>query len=208
MLRRRAILTFGLAAFAFAWPAWTCRADEPNASRSNGSLWGRNSRSLTADIKAHQVGDTVTIIVQETATATSSATTKTSRTDSAKFDGLTSPFRTLNRLLGAVGTSASASVNGQGQTNRSGTLVTKLTAVVKEVLPNGNLVIEGTRTVGVNAEKQKVVITGIARPQDIGPDNTISSISIANATIQYDGKGPVGDRQRKGLISTIFGWLF
>jgi flagellar L-ring protein precursor FlgH len=68
--------------------------------------------------------------------------------------------------------------------------------------------VEGTRTVGVNAEKQKVVISGIVRPQDIGPDNTISSVYLANASVQVDGKGPIGDRQRKGLISTILHWLF
>jgi flagellar L-ring protein precursor FlgH len=183
-------------------------AQTPENHRPSGSLWSRNSRSLVADYRAHRVGDTITILVQESSSATSQATTKTSRSDSASFDGLSTAFDPLKRLLKPFSTSASNATNGQGQTNRSGSLVTRLTAVIKEVLPNGNLVIEGTRTIGVNAEKQKVVISGIIRPEDVGADNTVSSIALANATIQYDGRGPVGDRQRKGLISTILGWLF
>lgn len=186
--------------------AATARTQETD--RPSGSLWGKNSRSLIADYRAHRVGDTITVLVQESSSATSQATTKTTRSDSASFDGLNTAFDPLKRLLKPFSVSASNATNGQGQTNRSGSLVTRLTAVIKEVLPNGNLVIEGTRTIGVNAEKQKVVISGIIRPEDVGPDNTVSSIALANASIQYDGKGPVGDRQRKGLISTILGWLF
>lgn len=204
---------WGLMLFAVVFSAWTSRADPaPHPStteRPSGSLWSRSSTSLVRDVRAHRVGDTITILVQETASASSSATTKTSRSDTASFGGFTGTLEALFRpLLKPTGASASLSTDGQGQTNRSGSLSTRLTAIVKEVLPNGNLVIEGTRMVGVNAEKQKVVISGIVRPQDIGPGNTVSSVAIANATIQFDGKGPVGDKQRKGILSTIFGWLF
>jgi flagellar L-ring protein precursor FlgH len=206
-------LTWGFILFASLFSAWMSRADRDtqpsNAERPTGSLWNQNSTSLVRDVRAHRVGDTLTILVQENATATSTAATKTSRSDSANFGGFTGTLEALFRpLLKPTGASASLSTDGQGQTNRSGTLTTKLTAIVKEVLPNGNLLIEGTRIVGVNAEKQKVVIRGVVRPQDIGPGNTVSSVAIADATIQFDGKGPVGDKQRKGILSTIFGWLF
>lgn len=178
---------------------------ESAAPRPNGSLWNPRARGWAEDVKASRVGDTITIVVQETTTATSTAATKGSRSDSASFGGGTGLLR---RFLRDFGASATNSVDGSGQTSRSGTLATRLSAIVKEVLPNGNLVVEGTRTIGVNAEKQKVVISGVVRPQDINPDNTVSSIALANASIQYDGKGPVGDRQRPGLLSKLFGWLF
>lgn len=212
---RTILLLWGVTALAVGLALWVSRADAQENRRPNGSLWNKSSRSLVGDFRAHRVGDTITILVQETASASSSASTKTSRDDSVNFGGIAGslagllrPFGIKRDLPGPFDVSAKNASNGQGQTNRSGLLVTKLTAVVKEVLPNGNLLIEGTRIVGVNAEKQKVVISGIIRPQDIGPDNTVPSIALANATIQYDGKGPVGEKQRRGLLSTIFGWLF
>ena len=180
----------------------------PALERPTGSLWSRSARPLVADRKAAKVGDVLTIIVQETASAASSAATKTSRADKTEFGGLNSGFSTLNRLLKPFDVSASGSTNGQGQTNRSGSLVTKISVTVKEVLEDGNLRVEGTREVTINKEKQKVTIRGIVRPDDIGPGNTVSSVAVADASIQYDGKGPVGDRQRKGLLSTVFDWLF
>jgi flagellar L-ring protein precursor FlgH len=206
--RERLAMYIGYGLVALAWAGWMARGHAQTAPRPNGSLWTSASRGLCEDTRAHKVGDTVTIVVAESTTATSSAATKTSRADSAKFNGMTGGFKTLNNVLQPFGLSNSASTDGSGQTSRSGTLTTRLSAVIKEQLPNGNLVVEGTRTVGVNAEKQKVVISGIVRPQDIGPDNTISSVYLANASVQVDGKGPIGDRQRKGLISTILHWLF
>lgn len=176
--------------------------------RATGSLWTTSSRAITEDNRAHRVGDVITIVVQESATASSSANTKASRSDSAKFNGVTGGMSTLNHLLTSLGSSADNSIDGQGQTNRTGSLVTKLTVVVTEVLAGGNMRVEGTREMTVNKEKQKVTISGIIRPQDVGPGNTVSSIALANASIQFDGKGPVGDRQKRGLISTVFGWLF
>lgn len=188
-------------------------ADEKE--RPSGSLWTGDSFTLFADNRALKAGDIVTILVQESASASSSAATKSSRDESAGFDGVTgsrsgvlSPVAIANHLLGPFQTGSKSSLDGKGQTNRSGTLSTRLTAVVKEVKPNGNLVIEGSRLITVNAEKQKVTLTGEIRPKDIGPNNTVSSVAIANASIQFDGKGPVGEKQRKGILSTIFGWLF
>lgn len=212
LLRKRA--TIGFALTALVWSAWMARGDDQPA-RPNGSLFSASAGSLIRDFRARKAGDTITILVQETAAATSSATTKTNRDDSVNFGGFTGAFKGIfgqagvtRGLLGPAGVSAKTGTSGQGQTNRSGSLITRISVVVKEVLPNGNLVLEGTRLVGVNAEKQKVVITGIVRPEDVSQDNTVSSIAIANLQVQYDGKGPVGDKQRRGLLTTIFGWLF
>ncbi|MGC8668627.1 MAG: flagellar basal body L-ring protein FlgH [Chthonomonadales bacterium] len=185
------------------------------AARPTGSLFSPEHSSLFADLKAHRVGDIVTILVQESAVATTSANTKTSKDESATFGGVTGalsglfkPLGIKHSLLGPFGTNDKRTSNGSGTTDRSGSLVTKITAVVKEVMPNGDLKIEGNRVVGINQEKQKVTISGIVRPQDVGPDNTVSSVSIAEMTVQYDGKGPVGAQQKPGLITRLFHWLF
>lgn len=226
--RRTQVIHSWLSALALAALAGASRGDTPPAqgqtpgqptgslfTAQTGSLFSPQSGSLFTDVRARKVGDTITILVQESATATSSAATKTSKNDSVSFggvkgalSGLLQPLGVKHSLLGPLDVTTKSSIDGQGQTNRSGSLITKITATVKEVLPNGNLKIEGNRIVGVNQEKQKVVISGVVRPQDVNPDNTVSSIALADMTVQYDGKGPVGDRQRRGLLSTIFGWLF
>lgn len=206
-----------------AAPAWCCEPNPPDQAdakagaitRPTGSLFSADSPSLFADPKAHRVGDIVTILVQESAVATTSANTKTSKDESASYGGVTGalsglfkPLGIKHSLLGPFSTNDKRTSNGSGTTDRSGSLVTKITAVVKEVLPNGDLKIEGNRVVGINQEKQKVTISGIVRPQDVGPDNTVSSVSIAEMTVQYDGKGPVGSQQRPGLITRLLHWLF
>jgi flagellar L-ring protein precursor FlgH len=220
--RLNRVITF----FAIIWAAWmathaqaqtppqTPEATKPATTqaetpRPSGSLWqDSGTGSLYQDFRARKVGDTITILVQESATANSQAATKASKAESGSFSGLSSSFGPLNRLLKPLSMSNTESQDGQGSTNRTGSLTTRLSAIVKEVMPNGNLVIEATRDVTINAEKQKVTVRGIIRPVDVSAANTVSSISIADASIKMDGKGPVGDRQKKGILSRIFGWLF
>jgi len=83
-----------------------------------------------------------------------------------------------------------------------------MTAMVKEVLPNGNLVVQGSRTVLVNHEEQFMTLTGIVRPEDIGRDNLILSTQVADARITFGGTGIVADKQRTGWGTWIADWLF
>lgn len=175
-------------------------------SDNPGSLWNDHARSPFADRKAARPGDILTVLIQETSSATSTAATSSSKSDSAKINAGIGPI--LSALIPDLQTGASASSQGQGSTTRSGRLQARLTVTVKEVLPNGNLVIEGTRFVQMNKETQKLVLTGIVRPDDIRADNTILSENVAEGSITYDGKGTVGDRQRRGIIATILSWLF
>jgi flagellar L-ring protein FlgH len=188
-------------------PSTVARQDELSISarRPTGSLWTPGARSVVEDYRARQVGDLLTIVVQESATATSTANTKSSKSDSANFGGGTG---VLSRFLKDFGATSSGSSSGQGQTSRTGSLATRLTVVVKEILANGNMVIEGTRVVTINKETQKITLTGTVRQQDVSPDNSVSSIQVANAAIQFDGKGTVGDRQKKGIIGRIFDFIF
>ena len=108
----------------------------------------------------------------------------------------------------------SASVNnsnqGSGSVTRNGTLTGTISALIVEILPSGNFRIEGRRSVTVNHEEQIMVLRGVIRPQDINFDNTIASISIADASISLTGEGVVADEQRKGWLAKILSkvWPF
>lgn len=171
-----------------------------------GSLWSDSARSPFVDRKAARPGDILTVLIQETSSASSTAATSASKQDSSKIEAGLGPI--LRSLIPELETGTSMKSQGQGSTTRSGRLLARLTVVVKEVLPNGNLLIEGTRFIQMNKETQKLVMSGIVRLDDIRADNTVLSENVAEATIAYDGKGTVGDRQRKGLISLLLDWLF
>jgi flagellar L-ring protein precursor FlgH len=113
-------------------------------------------------------------------------------------------------ILGSTGINATntRSAVGSGSTTRTGTLVTTLSVVVKEILPNGNFRIEGSRLIGINKETQKVTFSGVVRPEDIATDNTIQSTQIANVEIRYDGKGVVADTAKSGILTRLFHFLF
>jgi flagellar L-ring protein precursor FlgH len=102
------------------------------------------------------------------------------------------------------------SFDGSGETSRNETMTASITARVMEVTPNGNLFIKGTRQVKVNNENQIITLTGLIRPVDVSPDNTVLSSYIADAKIEYTGSGPVSDKQRPGwLLRAIdFVWPF
>ena len=180
------------------------------------SLWkraekesGETGQSLFADQKAQKEGDVLTIIVTESATASSKAQTKTSKEDKASGGpGIGAGFLGFLKNLSEFQAEAKSSDSAAGQTTRAGTLSTTVTALVTKVLPNGNLFVEGSRELEINKEKQTIKISGIVRPEDIGPANTVYSTDIAEARIEFTGKGTVGDRQKKGLLRKLLGWLF
>ena len=161
--------------------------------------------SLFADTKARRVGDTLTIVIQETASASSVANTKTSKSENLNYGPGFGPI--LHNIPG-FGLTGSIGSTASGSTDRNDTLTARIAVTVKEVLPNGNLVVEGKRRVGMNAETQEITLTGVVRPQDVAYDNTVQSPLVADAQIKYGGKGPVGDKQHDGIISRLFRFLF
>jgi flagellar L-ring protein precursor FlgH len=163
--------------------------------------------SLYADHKARRVGDIVTIIVLESSRASKSAATKTSkRSDSS---GSLNDLFGLGNLPLKMGADAGSDYSGSGTTTRSGTMEAKISAFVKQLLPNGNLVLEGTRKVAVNDDVQEIMVSGIVRPQDVRADNSVLSIYLADAQIKYLGEGPIA--QRPGILTRIlqtpFHWV-
>ncbi len=163
--------------------------------------------SMYADRRARQVGDIITVQIVETATAQVSARTATTTENKNKVDGGGSGSLDFIPLFG-LDANQKSEQKGDGQTTRQGVLRATLTAKIVEVLPNGNLKIQGQRTVNVNGEKQVSVLTGVVRPDDITPENTIPSYLISEAKISYSGKGMVQDAQAPGFFSRLIQWIF
>ena len=163
------------------------------------------SVSLFSDNKARHVGDTLTITINEVASTTSKANTVNSKNESLNYGP---GFGPLLHNIPVFGLSGKIGSNASGSTDRTDNLAASIAVTVTQVLPNGNLVIEGKRKVGMNAETQEITLTGIVRPQDIAFDNTIQSPLVADAQIKYGGRGPVGDKQHDGIISRVFKFLF
>lgn len=169
------------------------------------SLWKPSSGSLFSDVKARRVGDLVTVLISEAATSQQQATTNLSKKSKIDIAGGRGFVMGLVPSLGFEGGDTSAAA---GATTRSSNLVARMTVRVKETLPNGNLVLEGTRVVITNKEKQEMVFTGVVRPTDIQPDNTVLSSLVADAQITMNGKGPVSARQKPGIFTQILHFLF
>ena len=206
---RRNVILGGFALYTLTASAWEARSQSlfpvQEANRQFHSSSGVGS--LFSDVKASGVGDILNITIQESTTAQSTATTKTANDDTVSAFGGTGLFARFFKDLALTANNSNAS-NGTGQTSRSGSLFTTLSVTVKEVLPNGVLKIEGSRTITINREAQKVSFTGLIRREDITSENTIASSLVAGVEVHYDGRGIVGGTQRRGLLSTIFHFLF
>ena len=169
------------------------------------SLWVSGSNNLCADQKASKVGDVVTILIVETTTSNQKAsTTYDKKLEHSNDQGIGLLLKNLPSLDVATGQKGSAS----GATTRTSNFIAKITATVTKVLPNGNLELEGARSISTNSERQEIKLTGTVRQQDIAPDNTVLSTYLADAKVTSSGKGPIGDRQKEGLISKIIKFLF
>ena len=174
------------------------------------SLWNETSSSPYTTAKSFKIGDIVTVLILESASAIQKAGTDTNVSDglSASFD------HTIERLTPTIDTSnmaAAAAKNqykGVGSTTRSSNVQAKVAAVVTKVLNNGNLLINGEHRVSVNQEKQVIVISGMIRPKDVSLDNTIYSYQVANATVSVKGSGTVQEAEEPGWFTKVINWLF
>lgn len=172
-----------------------------------GSLWSDKVPNPIADRTARRVGDVLTVIITERSLSSFSAETTASKKDSNAINqNLWIDW--LSRIVKPWTTSDSSSNNGSGETRQQASMSARLTAVVTQVMPNGNLVLEGVRLVAVNKEVQKFKLTGVVWRDYIRPDNTVLSENIANAEIRMEGKGLISDRQRAGLLTRVLDWLF
>jgi len=180
----------------------------PLPPQTAGSLWTESRGGLFQDMKGRTVGDIITVVIVENASASKEATTETDRTSSmsAGIPRLLGLEGAIGRIAGSddpaslVSASTTNEFEGTGKTERKETLAATLTTQVIEVLPNGNLRIEGNKTVTVNSETQIVKLTGIVRQADVSPRNIVDSKNVLNARIAYVGKGVISDKQQQGWL--------
>lgn len=172
-------------------------------SQKNNSLWRSGSRAFFKDQRARRVGDILTVEVNITDSAKLENKTERKRTGSEGMNvtslfGLENTLFSLNDVGGAakVDLGSTGSASGEGSVDRKETLTTSIAAVINQVLPNGNLVIEGRQEVRVNFEVRELIVAGIVRPEDITAQNTISSKKIAEARISYGGRGQLSSVQQ------------
>ncbi len=165
------------------------------------------SRSLFADQKAAQVGDAITIMIIESSSAVNDARTSTSRGSdiSLKANASAGTGKSTD-VSGGVGTGNQ--FKGEGLTSNRGSVQARMSAHVDSVLSNGNLRIRGSRSITINGEEQTISVSGIVRPSDIMPDNSVFSHNIADATIVVKGDGSITKVQEPGWLTKIFHWLF
>jgi len=184
---------------------WT---QEPVPPPSNGAIYqvGRDVALFENPIARH-VGDVVTIVLSEATNAQKSATTKTQKSTSNTLPGMSlfgSPV-TIHGASVLSGTLNDASkFDGEGNSAQSNSLNGYITTTVAKVLPNGNLYIKGEKKIWINQGQENVVLSGVIRPIDLAPDNSIPSARVANARISYGGKGAINDVNAQGWLSRFF----
>lgn len=175
------------------------------------SLWKSGSRAFFKDQRAAKIGDILTVAVVVSDQAQFDNTSERSRSSSDNVGIGTVPFigPTLQNLPGSsdtnlIDSASSTSHQGSGSIRREESLKTNVAAVITQVLPNGNLVIEGRQEIRVNYELRELVITGIVRPEDINYNNVIESSKIAQARISYGGRGQMQDMQQAPYGRQLF----
>jgi flagellar L-ring protein precursor FlgH len=169
-----------------------------------GSIWLAGSRLADSarDVRASQVDDVLTIVVAEQASAVTTGNTKTQRSSSTKnsLAALAGITKSTGPLANLANLSGDTQLNGQGTTSRSTTLSTTLTARIIHVLPNGGLVVEASKDIQINSERQLITVRGVVRPADIDPTNSVQSNRLAELELRVNGKGVVGDAIKRPFI--------
>ncbi len=171
-----------------------------------GSLWNDNTNWF-ADARPGRVGDVITVIVDERTDAKDEATMDVSKTSNANINDGADGTGILKFIRGLTFTTAN-SATGDGSSERKHHATATLACLVTEVLPNGNLVIEGTRDIRTSEEILQLQLAGVIRPQDVNADNQINSQLVANAEISVKGRGILTRTQRPGVISQILQAVF
>lgn len=178
---------------------------------SGGSLWQEGSRSLVADFRASRVGDLVMIRIDESPNAKGDADTKMNRDSSMSFGApqlfgfaqaiqRSHPDLNMSDVFNVMGSSA---FSGTGETSRSSRVQAAMAVRVKKALPNGDLFCEGTKVLMVNEEELHIYVSGVIRPEDIGQDNSVNSSVIADAQIEFIGRGVLTENQSRGWLTRL-----
>ena len=170
------------------------------------SLWaeGGRYRNVFSDRKAQDVGDILTIVISESTTISDTRSSSNSKSGNTSLSAGIGIFD----FLKAASAGGSDSFKADGAAASRNTTNANVTVTVVDVQPNGNLVLEGTQSIWNNKNEHKITFKGICRPEDVTANNTIPSTKIAGATVRFDGKGPLNAKQRQGILTQIFNFLF
>jgi len=193
--------------YTATWP------EPPPATQSNGAIYQEgHDVALFENSVARRVGDTLTIVLNERTQASKSSSTTTSKASSADLTGPTIAGRpvTVNGTeVLKMGIDNKSAFDGKGDSAQSNRLDGQVTVTVAQRLPNGNLLVRGQKWIAINQGKEYVRVQGIVRPVDIDPDNSVSSLKVADAMISYGGKGTLADANAPGLLARFFNfsWL-
>jgi flagellar L-ring protein FlgH len=193
-------------------PAMPPEPPAPDSIMANGAIYQAGTAiALFEDVKAHRVGDTLTIQLAERTNAQTSASTSTQKDNSADIAnpsvfGRGVTHNGLPLFQGSMG--ATREFDGQGSSSQSNQLDGNITVTVHRRLPNGNLMVRGEKWITINQGREYLRVAGIVRPADIAPNNTIPSWKLADAQIEYSGTGALADANRQGLLARFFMWPF
>jgi flagellar L-ring protein precursor FlgH len=176
------------------------------------SLWKEGAtRSMVADKRAGAIGDILTILVQENNTASKDQNTRTSKEtginaaiEAFLYSPDASKLLTHNGKMPAIKLNSKQNFEGGGRISNAEKVSARIAVRVIDILPNNNLVIEGTRQISFSGETQDAILRGVVRVEDIAANNTVFSYNVADATIKYVSKGTVSDNQRKGWFTKIW----
>ena len=172
------------------------------------SLWADaaegTSYGVFADRKAHNVGDTLTIVISEKTTTTQTKSRKNGKSASTTLNAGTGIFDFLTSASAGASDSWKADGSAKDSSNFSGNIA----VTVVEVQPNGNMIVEGTQSIWQNKDEHKITLRGIVRRDDVTYENTVPSTKVADATVRFDGKGPLNAKQRQGILTQILNILF
>ena len=180
-------------------------------SASAQSLWsninGSHGIDLFSDNKARDVGDILTIIISETATTSATRGSSNSKSGSVSMQAGVGVFDFLNSIFPASA-SGNDSFRADGSATSTNRANGRISVTVVDVDPNGNMTVEGTQSIWQNKNEHKITLRGVVRRDDVTYANTVSSAQVADATIRFDGKGPLNSKQRQGILTQIFNILF
>jgi flagellar L-ring protein FlgH len=184
----------------------------PPVPRTDGAIYQQGQQiELFADLKARRVGDVLTIRLTETTSASKSAVTKTAKTTTVNNTGPTILGRTITASGVPIFTTTLAGADafdGEGSSTQANSLAGSLTVTVMEVQSNGNLVVQGDKTLKLNQGDEFVHVSGVVRRADIATDNTVTSDKVAYAHISYSGKGVINSSNSMGWLARFFNSVF
>lgn len=190
-------------------------ATQEGAAPSRGSLFSEAQPGFLEDTRALRVGDIVLIKINEHADAQGGATTNLSKSTNreARVDSLLGLVPAVKKAYPDIDPSKLLALasefdfSGQGSTQRAGTLRGSIGVHVKQELPNGDLYVEGTKVVMINHEEYHLYISGVLRPPDIAPDNSVDSALIADARVEFTGRGDIDDQVERGWLTKILDFV-